>query len=245
VTILVSLVLVLVFDLAFWPVPLTAQVPELSTEDTIVVGFKGDPGDHQVPSPWKVMVNTGTPHIRIISTIDEPSGPFLFLRAADASFSVNREVTVDVRRFRHLKWRWKADELPVDGDVRTKRNDQVLQVFLIFDGSNFWGRKVLSYVWDSTAPIGTEADESVKVGWMGADIKVLVVTTGEHRDQWVTISRDVVADFRELFGKAPPRVKAVRIQSNSQHTATVGSGYVTHLRFSLQPFSAQSERPVR
>ena len=36
----------------------------------------------------------------------------------------------------------------------------------------------------------------------------------------------------KLFNEAPPHVKGIRIQTNSQHTESVGEGYVGKIVFS-------------
>jgi len=39
-------------------------------------------------------------------------------------------------------------------------------------------------------------------------------------------------DYRKLFNEEPPHVKGIRIQTNSQHTESIGEGYVGKIVFS-------------
>lgn len=51
------------------------------------------------------------------------------------------------------------------------------------------------------------------------DLKAAVVRSGE-KDMgiWISESRNVFEDYKQLYGKEPDRVVGVRIQINSQHT---------------------------
>ena len=96
----------------------------------------------------------------------------------------------------------------------------------------FEGRKILSYIWDSNAPEGTVADESI--AWpVSLKVKVLTLKSGcSDAGKWLTVTRNVYDDYRKLFNEDPPHVKGIRIQTNSQHTESVGEGYVGKIVFS-------------
>jgi hypothetical protein len=47
--------------------------------------------------------------------------------------------------------------------------------------------------------------------------------------------RNVAADYRRAYGKPAPHVKGVRIQINSQHTATVAESYFGEVAFRSTP----------
>ncbi len=98
-----------------------------------------------------------------------------------------------------LAWRWRAHELPEGASERNSdTNDTGAAVYVTF-GTDWLGRpKSIKYTYSSTLPVGTV----VSYG----PLKVLVVDSGRERGtgQWQVVQRNVIADYRQLFGGAPP-----------------------------------------
>lgn len=189
-----------------------------------IADFSGPPGPTGVPAPWRLKVNAG--HAGI-SLIQSPEGPTVRLRSEDASFALERDFALSSERIGMVRWRWRAEVLPEKGDVRSAdRNDQALQVMFAFEG-----RHVISYVWDTTAPVGTVRDESLP--WpLSLRVKVIVVASGESaRGKWVAVQRDLADDYRKLFGAEVPALCGIRLQTNSQHTGTLGVGVFGPISF--------------
>ncbi len=162
--------------------------------------------------------------VRVVGEGEERA---LQMRCAKASFSLNRDLAgLDQKGRSHLAWDWLATELPAGGDMRVDaRNDQALQVLVKFDTSR---KRVISYVWDTSAPEGAERSETYALGLY--TVKVVCVQSGaEGRNTWVPEQRDLRADYERLFGGEYPGVAGIRIQSNSQHTKSVGAGSVRRL----------------
>jgi len=163
----------------------------------------------------------------------------LSLLCDGASFSLNRDVSdLDLDAHCMLEWEWKADALPAEADMREpRRNDQALQVLVQLDTS---AKRVISYVWDTTAPVGTTGSESYAMGLY--KVKVLCVQSGtEGLGDWHKLRRDLRADYKALYGSDDfPGVIGVRIQSNAQHTRSVASGAVRSLVF--RPAGAPAAR---
>jgi len=133
----------------------------------------------------------------------------LRLKTNRETMSIWRLVRADLRRTPRLTWEWKAVALPEGADVRKSgRNDQAARVTVLFEG---W--KLISYVWDTQAPVGTE----VRPDQFGMVERVLVVVrSGAARlGQWQREERDVRADYRRLFEEDPPAVKLVSVESHS------------------------------
>ena len=101
----------------------------------------------RLPDGWQLKVNHGTPNVTVIG---EPSSRVLRFRSEKSSFALERGVEVDIDRFPYLTWSWKVSELPAGGDLRRSgTDDQAAQVLVLFAD-----RRILSYLWDSSAPRG-------------------------------------------------------------------------------------------
>lgn len=97
-----------------------------------------------------------------------------------------------------LQWKWRAKELPDGGNEKYDRsNDTGGAVYVTFD-TDWLGRpKSIKYTYSSTLPVGTTVDYGV--------LKVLVVASGDEQglDKWIRHERNVVKDYKELFGDPP------------------------------------------
>jgi hypothetical protein len=180
-----------------------------------------------VPAPWELKVKSGKAGMDIV---EDMQTKVLHLSCQDASFAMEQATNVEVQLAPVLTWRWKAVRLPPRGDVRAhKTDDQALQLLLAFEGKN-----VLSYVWGTQAPVGTVVDGSM--GWpISVTLKVLVVQSGEADvGRWVTMTRNVLDDYRRLFQEEPGRLKGIRVQSNCQHTDAEAEGYMGPIQVTAQ-----------
>jgi hypothetical protein len=201
-----------------------SPLPVLAMPQTASVDFGGHLTAKGLPADWNLKVHEGQAQAGLVS---EDGERVLHMKSLSSSFSLERDMTVDVRNYPYLVWSWKAVALPPRGDVRKKSaDDQALQLLVGFkDG------RVLSYVWDSNAPKGTVVDESVP--WpFSIKIKVLVVRSGDgDLGRWVTTRRNVYRDYKELFGKEPPEVERIRLQMNTQYTGDVAEGFMRDILF--------------
>ncbi len=101
----------------------------------------------------------------------------------------------------------------------------------------YWGtfkKQVIAYIWDSTAPVGTTEKISPPIPFMA--VHAVVVRSGDKKlGKWVTETRNVVEDYKKLFGSKVKEVQAIRIQINSQHTKSEAESYWRSVRFKAQP----------
>lgn len=138
----------------------------------------------------------------------------LELATAGEAMRIGRALKIDLKQTPWLVWEWKALVLPAGGDVRhARRNDQAGRVMVVFEGM-----KGLQYVWDTTAPAGTETrpDE------LELFRRVLIVVRSGAADlgRWSRERRNVHDDYRRLFDEEPPAVKLVGVESHSNDTNT-------------------------
>jgi len=208
---------------------LCALIPGRGTEaappGAAVFDFAGPVNAQGIPAPWELKVKSGKAQVAIV---EDTQTKALHLPCREASFAVEQATNAEVQRAPVLTWLWKAVRLPPRGDVRSgKTDDQALQLLLAFDG-----KKVLSYVWGTQAPVGTVVDDSI--GWpVNVTLKVLVVQSGEADvGRWVTMTRNVVDDYRRFFQEEPGPLKGIRVQSNCQHTDAEAEGYMGPIHLS-------------
>jgi len=178
------------------------------------------------PPDWKVLVNHGRPEIEPCKDDDVAC---LHLRSVKASFALERSVDVDPAQLPFLAWRWKVTHLPGGADFRhSSTDDQAAQVLV-----GFADRRVLTYLWDSSAPKGTMASASSLP--LVHIFAVVCESGGAQANRWIQESRNLAEDYMRAYGKPAPRVKGLRIQINSQHTGTVAESYFGEVAFRNTP----------
>ena len=193
-----------------------------ASERVIIADFSGDLGNGGQPSGWEVKEKKGKADYTIIR---DGGIPALRLRSEETSFALQKAVDINPQLYPVLSWKWKVTKLPHGGDFRkSNTDDQAAQLFLAFSN-----RKTIAYIWDTTAPAGSVEDTS---GIPFVNLKTVVVRSGpDDAGRWITETRNVWEDYKSLFGDEPPVLAGIRIQINSQHTATSGESFFADLVF--------------
>lgn len=199
--------------------------PETGSGDALTWKFDGSPSQEGFPLPWKLKVGSGKSQIEVRRESAIPGQSLLWLRAEKSSFFLGRDdQQFSPVEFPVITWSWKAIILPKGGDVRKSsllpfadnRNDQALQLLVTFES-----RDVISYLWDTTAPEGTDIKENNPF----VNIMSVVVQSGPSRlKEWISYRRNIREDYRRLFKREPGKVIGIAVQTNSNHTRSVSEG---------------------
>ena len=205
------------------PPPNGDAEPAPKAVDVIPFRFDGGTDSNGVPAPWQPKVSSGRLQVEVRTHEGKPDQKVLWVRSEKASYLLgNAAHPFDPADYPYLNWSWKAlcsrpaamfaNTVFCSARIAMTRR---LQVLVAFEGS-----EVLSYVWDTTAPVGTEVDEPSLV----AAVKTTVVDSGAPLNQWRTHKVNIYDDYRRRFGKPPGGVVGVLVQTNCNHTASVGEG---------------------
>ena len=147
-----------------------------------------------------------------------------------------------------LEWAWRVDAVPANATVADDdRDDSPARVMVAFDGNAaliplrdrlfhdqvelFTGVllpfAMLMYVWDGQAPT-----ESVLTYARSSRIRYLVVESGSGATgQWRHYRRNVVDDYRRVFGAAPGRISSVGVATDSDDLKGHSEAWYGDLRF--------------
>jgi len=179
-------------------------------------------GGGHPPSDWLIKVVHGKPEIAVCTETD---GSCLHLKATKSSYGLEHSIDLNPQETRYLTWRWKVTELPAGGDFRrAATDDQAAQVLVAFAD-----RRVLTYIWDTTAPKGT-AQLASSIPFVHIFAVVCESGAGDA-NRWISESRDVAADYQSAYGRPAPQIKGLRLQINSQHTGSSAESYFGEVAF--------------
>lgn len=141
-------------------------------------------------------------------------------------------VNFDPHEYPWLSWRWRVDRL-VDGeDLRHKRgSDASARVYVYFDTRGLpWQKRNLDYVWSRGLPVGTNVNSAYT-----NQSKLFVVESGSaHVGQWRSVSRNLVEDYRRVFGHEPPRAAAIGLMVDTDNTRSEAVAFFDDVLISRQ-----------
>ena len=178
-------------------------------------------GAGRLPSDWQIKMNHGQPDISVCREAES----CLHLKSVKSSFALEHAVDVDPSQMPILTWKWKVAQLPGGADFRSaSKDDQAAQVLVAFSD-----KRILTYIWDSTAPKGImQSASNIPLVHIFA---VVCESGASDANQWISESRNLAEDYERAYGKPAPRVKGLRLQINSQHTGTVAESYFGEVAF--------------
>lgn len=144
-------------------------------------------------------------------------------------------VRLDPQQRPILEWRWKVSGVYEKGDARKKAGDDYpARIYVAFefepDKAGFFERakrkavealageklpgNALNYIWANKLPV----DSLVPNPYTESTQMIAVNSGAAQAGEWVTVSRDIVADYEEAFGEAPPTIVGIGIMSDSDNT---------------------------
>lgn len=93
-------------------------------------------------------------------------------------------------------------------------DDYAVRVYVIFPGKFFWQMKAINYIWANKLAKGASAPNT-----FSSNAQMVAVESGDEKaGQWLTEERDLLADYRTLFGTDPHVAEAIAIMTDTDNT---------------------------
>ena len=184
----------------------------------LVEDWEKVPGETKgIPPGWQGQ-KWGDPRYDF-TVVQDGAGKALYLKSADDSSTISKEIKVDVKQYPILEWTWKVVELPPRGNARkADTDDEAAQIYVTFPRFPSTVRsRIIGYIWDSTEPAGASFT-SAKV----SSVHFIVVRSGSaDLGKWITESRNVLEDYKKIYGESPGEpAGAITLSINSQNTGS-------------------------
>jgi hypothetical protein len=201
-----------------------------SVECTLLDDFESyPPGDP--PFKWRTTTNDELIPLTAKNAMSEAHNFYVrkeggnqfvqgFTRDKSIRLVLSRKTTLrwNVSNKPYLRWRWRAHALPKGANEKNDdKNDTGGAVYVTFERNWLGLPKSIKYTYSSALEPGTTVDYG--------NLKVLVVaskpTTGTGT--WVSHERNVVEDYKRLFGDKPDKTPlAVMLWSDSNTVNSTG-----------------------
>jgi hypothetical protein len=184
--------------------------------------------------------------------IEDQGRTVLHAKAAGAASGLIHGVRFDIKSAPLVQFRWKISNLIEGADnAVAAKEDSPVRITLGFDGDKAkltlrektasliarraTGRDLpyaqLVYVWANTTPVGTviENPHTRRVEM------VVAASGGVDVGKWITVTRNVVEDFRRAFGEEPGMLTAVGILTDTDNTGATVEAWYGDIRFLAAP----------
>jgi len=186
------------------------------------------------PAGWRTV---GFPFLRS-NVFDEVERGTIQVDGKRAASLLCRTVSIDLAQTPHLNWRWRVDSGPPATDLSVRGNDDRALAVIVgfpFDPAKataaersqhramkfLFGRdapgRSLHYVWGS----GLQRGAVIRPPKTDAHRFIVLRSAAEPKGVWRAESVDIAADYRRIFGEAPPRAIQLAISSDGDDTKSI------------------------
>jgi hypothetical protein len=137
------------------------------------------------------------------------------------------KIDYDLKEYPVLSWQWKIDHVLKKGNALKKEGDDyAARVYVVFPSILIWRTKAINYIWSSKLPKG----ESVPNPFTGNAIMIAIESGEENAGKWVNETRNVLQDYRNAFGKEPPKAGAIAIMTDTDNTGEAAIAWYGPIR---------------
>lgn len=161
---------------------------------------------------WEPKSFTGVTEYRIVQ---EQGRTVVKADSNAAASGLVKKITFDPLKYRYLRWSWKIAGTIKGGDETSRRGDDyAARLYVVFPGRFFWQTRALNYIWANKLARGKSLPNAYT-----ANAQMLAVESGnEKAGQWLSEQRDLLADYRALFGEDPRVAAAIAIMTDTDNT---------------------------
>lgn len=184
---------------------------------------------HGVPEGWRTYETPGGNPAYDFTIVEDEGRRALHLRSHGDHSTVVRKVKINLVATPILEWNWKMTQFPAGADLRRRQStDAAPHLFVIWPRRpEMFRSRLIGYVWDPTLPVGTiqKSQKSGTVTFM------VVRSTTAQLGQWVTERRNVLEDFRSIYGDEPEAPAAVALSIDTNDTKSPAEGFIGSIQF--------------
>lgn len=188
-----------------------------------------DDFDHGLNPHWQIKEFNGQTHY---TTVSEPAGDVLQAESHAAASALVYEKSYSLHDYPLLSWRWKVSDIIATGDARFKDGDDyAARIYVVFPHWLFPLTRSINYIWANKLKRGTHLPSS----YTSRSIMLAVESGRENIGSWRVERRNVLDDYRRIFGEEPPMVGAIAIMTDSDNTRSSALSWYDDIRIESPP----------
>lgn len=163
----------------------------------------------------------------VYTVLPEEGGHVLHAQSKGTASGLFYKTSYELRDYPILAWRWKvANVIPGADESRKSGDDFAARVYVVFPHWFFPRTKTLCYVWGNRLAKGAAATSPFTKNAM-----IVAVESGaEGVGTWRAERRNVLEDYRRLFGEEPLPVGAIALMTDTDNTGAAAEAWYDDLR---------------
>lgn len=143
-----------------------------------------------------------------------------------------KKVSIDLTQTPFLNWSWKTRQILESVNERTRQGDDYpARVYVVFSGGLFfWRTRAINYVWANQQPVGSHWPNPFT-----SNAQMVAIRSGnENIGKWISERRNVLEDYRKIFGEEPGQVDAVAIMTDTDNSGLSATSWYGDIWFSTK-----------
>lgn len=226
--------------------PLMGVRAEGEPSELVVDRFSGKTTKDGIPEGWKALTFKKVPNPSKYILIEEDGNYLVKAVSRNGASGIFKEMDTDPNIYPILSWRWKVENILEKGDASKKSGDDYpARIYVAFKydpkKASFWEKTkygaakiaygkyppkgALNYIWDNRLDVGTAIDNAFT-----DSVKMIVIQSGREKvGEWVSEERNILEDYRNLFGSEPPVISFIAIMTDTDNTGESAVAYYDDL----------------
>lgn len=229
---------------------LSASALFAPAQERLVIGefSAADPADSVLPEGWAPLTFDKIDRHTRYDLVRDNGTTVLRARSDRSASGLIRKIRIDPRQYPVIQWRWKITNVFEQGDVTRKSGDDYpARIYIAFaydpDQAGLWEKAkfgaikaiygeyppqaAINYIWGSHAPVGTRVPNPFT-----DRVMMIAVESGMARQNtWVTETRNIYEDYRQVFGEEPPLISGVAVMTDADNTGEAAVAYYGDIVF--------------
>jgi hypothetical protein len=212
-------------------------------EDILEIGqFSAETEGQHIPPGWKLQTFKSIPKTTTYSLVKDAGSVVVRAESRASYAALVKNVRIDPRQYRIIKWRWKTSAVYDKGnETRKDGDDYSARLYVIFEYQpeklSAWERlqfqaarllygeypptSAINYIWANRSPVGSIIPNAYSSRSM-----MVVVESGKHRlGTWLEEQRNIYEDYLQAFRQEPPMITAIAIANDSDNTGESSISY--------------------
>lgn len=231
----------------FWVHPGKGVAEKLQKD--MVIGFFSSMQPGMDPPPgWEPLVFRKIERHTRYELVTDDGVVVVKADSVAAASGLIRKVQIDPMQYPIVEWRWKVSNTLKKGDVTKKEGDDYpARIYITFaydpsrlsfkDRITYKAAKLLfgeypptgaiNYIWGNQAA----PDTIVPNPYTDRAMMIVVESGGQKANQWVSQSRNLLADYRNAFHTDPPMISGVAIMTDTDNTGESATAFYGDIVF--------------
>ncbi len=179
----------------------------LAAEPLVVADFSAE------LNSWEAKVFKAGNHYEIQTSAAD--NRVLHVLSHDSATGLIRKIEFDLHQYPVLSWRWKVAHTLKKGDAHRKAGDDyAARIYVIFP---HWIKpltRTINYIWANRLPV----NEAIPNSYFSRAMMLAVESGDAKAGQWVSEQRNLLDDYRRLFGEEPSLAGGIAIMTDTDNT---------------------------